>query len=101
MTRQYEPILAFLQCSQDILNYFHCPGDFFIKPLLDSEWVITKSEDYHFLSYWLGDDQKMECVVVMKRNKPLIFTRGRYTMIIAIDCVKIAFIFLNKYQIGY
>lgn len=95
MAKGKEPILEFEQARKKIMNNFGCDGDFFIKPLLDLEWAVRQEEDFSFLSYWTEDGKKIDAVVVKKDGVPMIYAKKEYTMVVAIDCVKIGFVFRN------
>ena len=95
MAKGKEPILEFEQARKKIMNNFGCDGDFFIKPLLDLEWAVRQEEDFSFLSYWTEDGKKIDAVVVKKDGTPMIYAKKEYTMVVAIDCVKIGFVFRN------
>ena len=76
-----EPVLDFEQSRKRVADYFGCDGDFFLKPLLDLEWAIK--------------GKKIDAVIVKKGGEPMIYETKDYTMVVAIDCVKIGFIFRN------
>lgn len=90
-----EPVLDFEQSRKRVVDYFGCDSDFFMKPLLDLEWTVKESEDFYFLSYWTAEGKKIDAVVVKKGGQPMIYKTKDYTMVVAIDCVKIGFIFRN------
>ncbi len=94
-----EPVLAFAECQKQVAEYFGCDGDFFIKPLLNLEWAIKEEDDFHFLSYWTAEGKKTDAVVVKRGGKPMVYQTQAYTMVVAIDCVKIGFIFQNHKNI--
>lgn len=94
-----EPVLAFEQCQKQVTEYFGCDGDFFIKPLLHFEWAIKEDEDFHFLSYWTAEGKKIDAVIVKRGGKPMVYQTKKYTVVVAIDCVKIGFIFRNDKNI--
>lgn len=98
MTKLIDPVQNFVQSRKKIWDYFDCAGDYYIKPLVGQEWLIRKVDDFYFLTYWTNEDVKMDAVVVSKGGNPFIYTTKEYTMVVAIDCVKIAFIFQNSYQ---
>lgn len=85
----------FMLTRKKINDYFKCEGDFFLNPLLDFEWTIRQEEDFYFLCYWTSDGKKVEAVVVKKGGEPMIYKTKEYTMVVAIDCVKLGFIFRN------
>lgn len=95
MAKEKEPVLEFEQARKQINAYFGCEGDFFVKPLLDFEWAVREEEDFAFLSYWTGEGKKVDAVVVKKGGEPMIYKTKEYTMVVAIDCVRIGFIFQN------
>ena len=50
---------------------------------------------FTFLCYWTDEGKKIDAVVVKKSGTPMIYKTKDYTMVVAIDCVKIGFIFRN------
>ena len=96
MTKAKEPVLEFEQSKKRVAAYFGCDGDFFFKPLLGLEWAVRQDEDFTFLSYWTEEGKKVDAVVVKKGGSPMIYKTKEYTMVVAIDCVKIGFIFCNE-----
>lgn len=90
-----EPVLDFVQSRKRVSDLFGCDNDFFLKPLLDLEWTIKEDEDFSFLSYWTPEGKKIDAVVVKKGGQPMVYKTRDYTMVVAIDCVKIGFIFRN------
>ncbi len=98
MAKDKTSVQEYILSRKNILNYFHCEGDFFIKPLMGLEWVIKEVDDFHFLSYWNEDDKKVDAVVVKKDGAPMIYKTKEYTMVVAIDCVKIGFVFQNRFH---
>lgn len=95
MTKENEPILEFERSKRLVMDYFGCKGDFFVKPLLELEWAVWQDEDFTFLCYWTEEGKKVDAVVVKKNGAPMIYRINDYTMVVAIDCVKIGFIFRN------
>ena len=95
MAKEKGPVVDFEQARKRLNGYFGCDSDFFVKPLLDYEWAVRQDEDFAFLSYWTEDGKKVDAVVVKKGGEPMIYKTIDYTMVVAIDCVKIGFIFRN------
>ena len=95
MAKEKGPVVEFEQARKRVNNHFGCDGDFFVKPLLDCEWAVKENEDFAFLSYWIEEGKKVDAVVVKKGGEPMIYKTKDYTMVVAIDCVKIGFIFRN------
>ena len=83
--------------TKKILNTkFNCNEDFFIKPLVDKKWTIKDNDGIFFLTYLDDKNMPKECVIVKKNNEPMIFKKDNYTMVIGIECVKLAFILDNN-----
>ena len=95
MAKEKGPVADFVQTRKRINDYVGCEGDFFIYPLLDFEWAVREDEDFTFLCYWTTEGKKIDAVVVKKSGTPMIYKTKDYTMVVAIDCVKIGFIFRN------
>lgn len=96
-----EPILEYEQSIERLVEYFGCDRDFFMKLLLHCEWAVKVDGDFCFLSYWTEEGKKTDAVVVKKGGEPLIYVGKEYTMVVAIDCVKIGFIFRNDKKAEY
>lgn len=92
------PVEDYIKSKKNILNYFKCDGDYFVKPLIDVNWTIKGDDEYFILSYWTEETSKTDAVIVKKSGVPMIYKMEDYTMIVGIDCVKIAFIFHNDYR---
>ena len=95
MGREMEPVLEYEQARNNINSYFGCEGDFFVKPLLELELAIRQEDDFAFLSYWTKEGKKIDAVVVKRGGAPMMYRTKDYSMVIAIDCVIIGFIFSN------
>jgi len=96
MNKNIDSVQQLIDAQKTLLNTFQCEGDFFVKPLLGLKWIMRKVEDFYFLTYWTAEDKKVEAVVVKKNNEPMIYKSEAYTMVVAIDCVKIGFVFDSK-----
>lgn len=83
----------FIDAKKEILEHFNCPDDYFIKVLKGYNWNITDEDGICFLNYWSKYQPKTTAVVIKKDDEPLIYRSKKYVMVIAIDCVKIGFIF--------
>lgn len=90
-----EVVDEYVEAKTSLNKYFNCKDNYFIKPLSNSNWCVHGNDGIFFLTYW-EEDTKVNVLVVKKDNKPLIYRAEDYTMIIAIDCVKIAFILKNE-----
>lgn len=90
-----EVVKEYIEVKTNIQKYFGCPDDYFIKPLPNYEWSIYGDDGIFFLTYWDEQDRKINAMIVKKDCNPLIYKAEDYTMVIALDCVKIAFILSN------
>lgn len=95
MAKEKGPVMDFVQARKRINDYFGCEGDFFIQPLPECEWAVRTDEEFTFLCYWTSEGKKVDAVVVKKSGAPMIYKTKEYTMVVAIDCVRIGFIFRN------
>ena len=85
-------INAFVRAQRQLMNAFGCGGEYFIKPLVDSPWQITGEKDMPILSYERNETMH-NAVIVWQDGNPSVYRAKGYVMVVAIDCVKIAFIF--------
>jgi hypothetical protein len=98
-----EAVLEYMNTKKKLMNSFNCSDDYFIKNLGEYNWTVKNDDGWYIVSFWEkksnGNEIKTDVVVVKKNNEPQIFKSEDYTMIIGIQCVKIAFIFDNKKEI--
>ncbi len=90
-----KPIQEFIMAKNNVLEFFNCKENYFIKPLMPHTWSIKTEDGVAFLSYWSDGSEEVKVVVAKKDGKPLIFETRDYTMVIGIECIKIAFVFKN------
>ena len=89
-------IKRYVDTRKELLQYFHCEEEYYIKPMTDYFWNIKADGDFHFLRYWKAGQEKPQDVVVVRRGgEPLLYRTDRYTMVIGIDCIKTGFLFHN------
>lgn len=94
-----ELIERYITTKKLLLHSFKCEDDYFIKNYRDVKWCISNSDNWCIVSYWeniKNREIKIDVAVAKKNGKPMIFKSEDYTMIIGIQCVKIAFIFDNN-----
>jgi hypothetical protein len=91
-------INTYIKTHKKMLKTFGCPGNYFILPLMDCAWSITGGEDMPILSYDQNDITK-NAVIVCHNNTPLIYRANGYVLVVAIDCIKTAFVFDGKREI--
>jgi len=92
-------IQDFFSAKEKLLQSFGCNEDYHIENRLGLNWQITEDDGVFFLSSWENIANKTTSVVVKKNDAPLLFETADYTMIIAIDCINIAFIFNNVLKV--
>jgi len=92
-------IEQFINSKKTLMQMFKCRDDYFIKSLVDLEWALRTDEGVTFLTYWNDSNNKVNLVVTRKNGNPQIYKNGQYTLIIAIDCIKIAFLLENSKNI--
>ena len=86
--------------AKNILNEkFNCTEDFFIILLINRKWTIRDSNGLLLLTYLDDNDKAKECIIAKKNNQPMIYKKDNYTMVIGIECVKLAFILDNNYNL--
>ena len=90
------PIENYVNAVSDVKKYFGTDMKYVIKPLLDVYWRVWTMEDVQFLTYWSDDVQKTDVLIVKEGVKPLIFEKEDYTMVVGIECIKVALIFKNS-----
>ena len=86
----------YISSKKELMEHFKCEDDFFIKPLENLKWAVKSEDDFNFLIYWNETGKKHTAVIVKKNGNAMIYKASKYTMVIAIDCVKTAFIFSNN-----
>lgn len=86
----------YINAQKELLEYFNCDEDFFVKYMSEYTWAVKNDEDFYFLYYWNKEGKRKDAVVVKKNGRPMIFKTEEHTMVIGIDCVKIGFIFDNE-----
>jgi hypothetical protein len=86
---------TYINAKNSIFKQFGCPADFLLSPMTTRKWAFSGENGLYFLSTWDEKNTKNDFTVVRKDGEPMIFRTKGYTMIIAIDCIKIAFLFKN------
>lgn len=89
-------IIQFLKAQETLMEQFKCDTNYFIKPLVNSKWALKIEESAVFLTYCYEKMERVTLVVSRKEGNPEFYKSNEYTMIVAIDCIKIAFIFKNN-----
>ncbi len=85
----------FIQAKRDLMQFFGCNDDFYIKTATNDIWYIRELEGTYFVGCGREDEKTHEAVVVRRDGQPYIIEKGDYTMVVCIECVKIALILKN------
>jgi hypothetical protein len=80
------------------MKAFRCPGDYFIKPLVESPWNIIGDEDMPILSYE-HNGTACNAIIVRQNGLPMVYRNKGYALVVAVECVKIAFILDESLEI--
>lgn len=91
-----KPVQEFIQARNSLMQYFGLQDDFFIKPATSCSWYIRELEGTYFVGYGREDEKASEAVVVRRDGKPYIIEKGDYTLVVCIECVKIALVLKNS-----
>jgi len=87
-------------CSKEkLLKEFDCDTEYYVKSLEEYNWRVKDTEGMFFLTYWKEGGRLNECVIVKKNNKPLIMRKKDYTMIVIIECIKVAAVLKNDMEV--
>ena len=90
-------ISAYTDSKNKLLKLFGCDADLPIRVLVDAAWHVEEHDDVCFLHYEpQGGGEKLVSVIVNKSGEPWITQMNELTMVVAIDCIKFAFILKNK-----
>ena len=93
-------ISAYTGAKKSLLKLFRCEADLPIKILTDTQWHVEEIDGVSFLHYKSQDNgEELVNVIVSKNGEPWIYEMNELSMIVAIDCIKWAFIMKNKMRL--
>ena len=87
---------SYIAAKNEIMKQFECQDDFYIKAATGYSWRIKDADGSSFLAYWKNGEKINECVVVRSGGKPMIIKKKKYTLVVCIECVKVAIILKNS-----
>jgi hypothetical protein len=90
------PVKNLASAISAVKSYFNTDINYVLKPLLDVHWRIWSMDEVRFLTYWSDDVQKTDVLIVKEGDKPLVLEKADYTMVVGIECIKVALIFKNS-----
>lgn len=86
----------YVSAKKNLLEYFSCKDDYPVVVLLKNKWEIHENEGMYFLACQTEEGEQLNYAVVKKDGEPLIYKTREHSMVIAIDCIKTAFVFKNN-----
>ncbi|MCL2616758.1 MAG: hypothetical protein FWD96_03830 [Defluviitaleaceae bacterium] len=86
---------AYTNAKKDLLTIFGCEVDLPAKVLMEAAWHVEENDGVSFLHYE-QDGEKLVSVIVNKGGVPWMCKLNDITLVVAIDCIKFAFILKNK-----
>lgn len=89
-------VQEYASAKKNLFEYFDCKEDYPVVILSKCQWALKQDEGMYFLTYWVNEDEKFNYAVVKKDGEPLVYKTRDYSMVIAIDCIKTAFVFKNN-----
>ncbi len=87
-------LVSYKKSQNDIFKKFNVDAKYFLSVLDTHIWEIISQDDINLIKYEDGTEQKTN-LIIQKGEKPFIVEKDGYTMVVAIDCVKVAFVFRN------
>ena len=94
-----QQIHSFLKAQKQLMKAFGCPADYFVKPMPESGWRVSGDDEVNFLTYE-QENRMMNAVIVRQNGRAMVYRARGYVCVVAIDCVKIAFIFNESREMG-
>jgi len=92
-------VSEFEKVSRKVQSYFNCQEEYLLKSMTDMDWCVWEDEGLHFLKYKNYKTPETNLVMVRRDGDPLSYRTEKYTLAIAIDCIKTGFIFLNEKEL--
>ncbi len=89
----------FINSQNVIFDVFELGKDYHVKVFTNSKWTLNDFEDGQILRYWVKDDKFDDCVIVKENGESIIRQYDKYSIVIALDCVKTAFLFETNRRI--
>ena len=87
----------FLAAADALAAAFECGTEFPFRVCAGEKWRLSEAGGSFFLGLESPEDGKTRAFAVAKAGgEPMLFEYSRYTMVVAIDCIKTAFILENK-----
>ena len=94
MARRHE-VQTYIRSRNDLFRFFKCEDDYPPRMLTDFQWTVIHENDVSFFAYWKDGEGRKTAVIARKNGQPILYRTKDYTMVIAIDCIKTAFVVKN------
>ncbi len=91
-------IEQFCNLNKKIHDELNIADGIYLSAKLDKKWRIIDFSELKMVEFE-NNNTFEKCVIVNNDKEPLIIRKEKYTIVVAIDCVKVAFIFDNKKEI--
>ena len=89
-----KPVPEYIMARDNLFRFFGCPDAYPIRTATNAEWAIREDSGICFLTLFEGE-RRADFVVAQKDDEALVFKTKEYTMAVAIDCIKTAFVLKN------
>jgi len=88
---------AYIDANTKLLKLFGCESALPIRVLTNVEWRIQENEGVSFLHYrHKGTDDELVSVIINKDSEPWVTPLSDVSLVVAIDCIRFAFILNNE-----
>lgn len=93
-----ETIDLIVKNQNKLFEEFGVPNNYQLKIMKDAKFSVSVENEIHLVKYDENSSTTTN-LILTKKDEPLIFEKDGYTMIIAIDCVKVALVFSNDNRV--
>lgn len=93
-----ETINLIVKNQNKLFDEFGVSNNYQLKILNETTFSVINENDMHLVKYDENGSTTTN-LILTKKDEPLIFEKDGYTMIIAIDCVKVALVFSNDNRV--
>ncbi len=89
-------IKDFVESQKNIFDAFDLEKSYHVKPFLNNKWTTNDFDGGQILRYWVNENRYDDCVIVKENGESIIREYEEYSVVIALDCVKTAFLFKRE-----
>ncbi len=91
---------TYFNSKQKLMEYFEIDNDYYVYNAVNYKWNIRKNNEVSFLVLYKTNEMKEEYVVVKRNNLPHFQEKDEFSLYVAIDCIKVAFIVKNSNRLA-